>query len=205
MKSKDLKYELPRRLKNHKSELLSDDNKQTFQIKVAATALDLPLFKVDSHTKIALFNMLGETAMVRKLAKALAKKLPKETQALVTPEVKSLCLAYELSHIMKIPYVVVRKTLKPYMLNSIGEEVVTITTGKPQTLWLDGKDLQSIKNKNVVLIDDVISTGSTIEGLRRLMKKAKAKVIAESAVFTEGEEDSWPDVIALGHLPVFKS
>lgn len=187
-----------------KNQVIIKRRKYFYRIKVYNTILDLPLFEVTPGVKIALFNILGETKLIRKLAKALAKKIPKNVEVIVTPEVKSICLAYELSHQLKVPYIVVRKTLKPYMINSIGEEVVTITAGKPQSIWLDGKDKDLIKNKNILLLDDVISTGSTLEGLRKLMKKAKTHVVAESAVFTEGDPEKWSKIIALGHLPVFK-
>ena len=58
-------------------------------------------------------------------------------------------------------------------------------------------------SKNVVLLDDVISTGSTLQGLRMLINKADAKIVGEMAVFTEGPPDDWSQVIALGHLPIF--
>jgi adenine phosphoribosyltransferase len=102
-----------------------------------------------------------------------------------------------------IPYVVVRKIRKPYMLNCLEAEVVTITTGEPQTLYLDGKDLHLVQSKNAVLVDDVVSTGSTVRALRLLMKRAHATIVAEMAVFTEGDDDAWPEIVALGHLPIF--
>jgi len=55
----------------------------------------------------------------------------------------------------------------------------------------------------VVIVDDVISTGSTLQGMRLLMQKAGANLVAEAAIFTEGERAKWRDIIALGHLPVF--
>ncbi|OUC08612.1 adenine phosphoribosyltransferase, partial [Litorilinea aerophila] len=73
----------------------------------------------------------------------------------------------------------------------------------PQRLYLDGKDLPLVQGKRVVLVDDVVSTGSTLGGLRALMEQAKATVVAEMAVFTEGNDGDWPHIIALGHLPIF--
>lgn len=178
--------------------------KQYYQIKVCNSLLKLPLFEVAPKTKIALFNILGETKLIQKIARSMAKKLPKNANVIATPEVKSVCLAYELSKVLKIPYVVIRKHVKPYMLNSLQEEVVSITTGKPQSLWLDGRDLHLMKKKKVIIVDDVISTGNTLEGLRRLMKKAEAKIVAETAVFTEGDKEKWEEIISLGHLPIFK-
>ena len=105
---------------------------------------------------------------------------------------------------MQLPYVVTRKIKKPYMVNSLKAEVMSITTGKPQTLWLDGKDRKLLKDKSVAIVDDVISTGSTLIGLRKLLEQVNAHVIAEVAVFTEGDEKKWPDIISLGNLPIFK-
>lgn len=180
-------------------------NKSYYQVKICNEVLKLPLFQVSPNLKIALFNILGETKLVSKIAKSLAKKIPQNIEVIVTPEVKSVCLAFELSKVLNIPYIVLRKNLKPYMIGSVGVEVLSITTGKPQSLYLDGKDKKLVAGKKVVLIDDVISTGSTLEGMRVLMKKAKAKTLAEAAVFTEGEKEDWPKVISLGHLPLFKS
>jgi adenine phosphoribosyltransferase len=103
-----------------------------------------------------------------------------------------------------VPYVVARKVRKPYMVNCLEAEVVSITTGKPQTLYLDGKDRHLVEGKNAVLLDDVISTGSTLRGLRLLMQLANAPIVGEMAVFTEGDDGDWSQVIALGHLPVFE-
>jgi adenine phosphoribosyltransferase len=36
-----------------------------------------------------------------------------------------------------------------------------------------------------------------------IMEKAGAKVVAQTAVFTEGERAKWKNIIALGHLPLF--
>lgn len=177
--------------------------KNHYTVSIAGLRRKLPLFEVAPGVKIAIFNILGDTEVVIHVAKALAKKIPNNVEVLITPEVKSIPLVFELSRILKIPYVVARKIKKPYMLKTLKSEVVSITTGKPQTLWLDGKDKNVLKGKRVALIDDVISTGSTLRGLKKLMKAAGAKVVAQVAVFTEGDPKKWRRVIALGNLPVF--
>jgi adenine phosphoribosyltransferase len=55
----------------------------------------------------------------------------------------------------------------------------------------------------VIILDDVISTGSTLQGMRIIMTKAGAEIAAEAAIFTEGERAKWTNIISLGHLPVF--
>jgi len=89
------------------------------------------------------------------------------------------------------------------MGDAIQSETLSITTGKPQTLYLDEKDQELIEGANVIILDDVISTGSTLQSMRMILEKAGANVIAEAAILTEGERAKWADIIALGHLPVF--
>ena len=73
-----------------------------------------------------------------------------------------------------MPYVVLRKSYKPYMGEALQSETLSITTGQPQTLYLDEKDRNLINGKNVVVVDDVISTGSTLQGMRLILQKAGA-------------------------------
>ncbi|MGE5140980.1 MAG: phosphoribosyltransferase family protein, partial [Rudaea sp.] len=100
-------------------------------------------------------------------------------------------------------WIVLRKEYKPYMGEALSAETLSITTGKPQTLFLDEKDQRGLRGSRVILVDDVISTGSTLQGMRLLMEKAGALVVAEAAVFTEGERAQWKNIVALGHLPIF--
>ncbi len=176
---------------------------QTHAVKIAGLTRELPLFQVAPGVRIAIFNMLGDTEVVQAAAKALARRLPKEAQVLVTAEAKSIPLAYALSVESNLPYVVLRKSYKPYMGETVSAETLSITTGQPQTLYLDEKDRALVDGKKVVLVDDVISTGSTLQGMRMIVEKAGGQLVATAAVFTEGERAKWKDIIALGHLPVF--
>jgi len=178
--------------------------KKYYPVKIGKISRMLPLFEVSPGVKIALFNILGDTQVVKAAARALKDKIKVKAEVIVTPEVKSIPLAYELSHLLKIPYVVVRKIVKPYMGDFLAREVKTITTGRPQTLYVDGKDRILLKQKRVLIVDDVVSTGATVSGLKGLMDEAQAQVVGVVAVFTEGEEDKWENVISLGHLPIFR-
>lgn len=176
----------------------------TYTVRIEGVTRHLPLFAVSPQLRIAVFNLLGDTEITMAAARGLAKKLAKvDADVLVTAEAKSIPLAYHLSIELSKPYVVLRKDHKPYMGQVLSAETLSITTGKPQTLFLDEKDQSLLKGKKVILVDDVISTGSTLQGMRLLMDKVGAKIVAEAAVFTEGERAQWGHIIALGHLPLF--
>ena len=178
--------------------------RETYAVEIAGIKRDLPLFEVKPGLRIAVLNILGDTELVEAAAGALAQKLDGvDYDLLVTAEAKSIPLIHALSVRVKKPYVVLRKVYKPYMGSTIQAETLSITTGAPQTLHLDEKDHDLVRGKKIVLVDDVISTGSTLQGMRLVLTKAGAEVVAESAIFTEGERAQWEKIIALGHLPVF--
>lgn len=172
-------------------------------VQIDGITRDLPLFAVAPGVKIAIFNMLGDAEVVETAARLLAERLPAHADVILVPEVKAVPLGHALSVRSGLPYVVVRKVRKPYMVDCIETEVVSITTGRPQTLFIDGKDRALITGKKVLLVDDVISTGSTLRGLRQLVDAAQAQIAGEIAVFTEGDAGDWNHVIALGNLPIF--
>lgn len=177
---------------------------QTYTVNIAGVQRELPLFEIKPGVRIAILNILGDTELVAAAAKELAQKLEStQPDILVTAEAKSIPLAYALACEMNLPYVVLRKSLKPYMGDALQAETLSITTGKPQTLYLDGKDRLLVNGKRIVLVDDVISTGSTLQGMRLLMNKSGATVVAEAAILTEGDRAKWTNVISLGHLPVW--
>jgi len=177
---------------------------QVYPVEIAGVKRELPLFEVAPGVRIAVLNILGDVELTEAAAEALAAQLKGiDYDVLVTAEAKSIPLIYALAVRTRKPYVVLRKAYKPYMGETIQAETLSITTGKPQTLYLDDKDRALLAGKRVVLVDDVISTGSTLQGMRLVVEKAGGEVVAEAAIFTEGDRAKWRDVIALGHLPVF--
>lgn len=179
-------------------------SQESYTLDICGLTRQLPLFEVAPKVRIAIFNMLGDTDVVEAIADELAKRVPVDIDALMTAEVKSIPLAHALAVRMKRPYVVARKTRKPYMVGAMSVEVLSITTGAPQTLWLDGKDRYLVDGKRILLVDDVISTGSTLEGMKKLVAEGGGTVVAEAAAFTEGNDpEKWRHIIAIGNLPVF--
>ena len=178
--------------------------RKTYPIEIAGLQRNLTLFQIKPGLTIAILNILGDTELVQSCARALAQKLEKtDYDVIVTAEAKSIPIAYALSVETKKPYVVLRKAYKPYMGQALQADTLSITTGQTQTLFLDEKDLNMVENSRVLILDDVISTGSTLQGMRIIMEKAKASVVAEAAILTEGEQARWKNIVSLGHLPLF--
>ena len=113
-------------------------------------------------------------------------------------------LQQRLSRLLGLPYyIVARKSVKPYMEQPLVDEVNSITTQKTQTLCLDGKDALAIHGKRVALVDDVISTGESLQAIERLVEKAGAQVVARAAILAEGDAANRDDILFLEPLPLF--
>lgn len=181
-------------------------DRSTYPIEIAGVNRELPLVEVGPGLRIAVLNILGDTELVAACAKALAEKLEEvDYDVLVTAEAKSIPLAHNLSGETGKPYLVLRKMYRPYMGNTIHAETLSITTGKTQSLYLDEKDYPLLSGKKVVLLDDVISTGSTLQGMKQIVEKSQGSVVAEASILTEGDQERWAQVVSLGHLPLFSS
>ncbi len=179
--------------------------RETYSIDLAGLRRELPMFEVKPGLKIAILNILGDTPLVEACATALAEKTQDRVfDVIVTAESKSIPLAYALSVRVNKPYVVLRKVYKFYMGKALSAQTLSITTGEPQTLYLDEKDHRLLRGKRVMILDDVISTGSTLEGMRMLMAQAGAEVTVETAICTEGDAALWNGIVALAHLPLFE-
>jgi adenine phosphoribosyltransferase len=177
---------------------------ETYHVTVAGVSRDLRLFEVAPGIRIAIVNILGDTELVDACAHELAQALESvDADVIVTAEAKSIPLAYALGRELGMSWIVLRKSYKPYMGDALQAETLSITTGETQTLYLDEKDRHLIRENKVIVIDDVISTGSTLQGMQLVINKAGGEIVARAAIFTEGDRAKWQDIISLGHLPVF--
>ena len=175
---------------------------KTHRVDVAGLTRDLPIITVPSGVRLAVFNILGDIEMTKAAGEALAQRLrASRPELIITTETKSVPLAYEIASVLRLPYVVLRKTYVSYMGEALESKVQSITTGHPRTIYLDAKDRALCGGKRVAIVDDVISTGSTLTAMRDLDDRT-ASAADEVAVFTEGDAERWKGIVALGHLPL---
>lgn len=173
-----------------------------YEIKIAGCTRKLKKFPVSDKMDIAAFILFGDVEITEKSAEALIKKCPK-FDIILTPEAKSIPLAYEMSRQSKKKYVVARKGVKVYMGNPIKVSERSITTQNEQNLYLGEDDVADLKDKNILIVDDVISTGESLKAVEELAKQAGGNIVAKCAVLAEGDAKDRDDIIYLEPLPLF--
>lgn len=175
---------------------------KTYELKVAGLTRHLPLCPINEKVDIAAFIMFSDVELTVACAEALLKKVP-EHDVILTAESKGIPLAYEMSRQSGIKYLLARKSAKLYMSNPVGVDVKSITTARLQTLYMDQHDLEYLNGKRVLIVDDVISTGESLNALEALVGKAGGNIVGKATVLAEGDAADRDDIIFLEPLPVF--
>ena len=179
----------------------------TLQVKLTSgLTVDLPLVR-DEETGVSFysFNMIGrarwcaETAALL-YAHVVGLYLPRTPTVLVTAEAKAIALTQEMASIMGHDrYVVLRKSKKSYMRDPVSFAGDTVISGS-QEYWIDRDDADFLRGKDVVVVDDVISTGGTAKTFLEVASTVGFHVAAFACVLTEDEDRSSFDGIPLAKL-----
>lgn len=175
---------------------------KSYKMTIAGVECDLPICAVNDKLDIAAFILFGNVEVTVASAAKLLEICP-EFDVILTPEAKSIPLAYEMSRQSGKPYIVARKGEKVYMTNPIKVEVTSITTQKVQTLYLGEKEVALMRGKKILIVDDVISTGESLQAVRELVKNSGGIESASCAVLAEGDAADRKDIIFLEKLPLF--
>ena len=147
--------------------------------------------------------MFSDVEITKAAAAELLKKAP-EFDIMVTAEAKSIPLIYEMARQAGVnDYVIARKGPKVYMENIISTEVDSITTAGIQKLVIGQKEIDMMKGKRVLIVDDVISTGESLKSIELLVNKAGGNIVGKMAVLAEGEAADRDDILFLEKLPLF--
>ena len=172
-----------------------------YTIKIAGLERHLELFPINDSLQIAAFIMFGDVEITVESAKALLQKAP-HFDVLITAECKGIPLVHEMARQSGKDYVVARKKPKLYMKNLITTEVDSITTSGLQSLCIGEAETQILKDKKVLIVDDVISTGESLAAIETLVNKAGGVISGKMAVLAEGDAKDRDDIIYLEPLPL---
>ena len=177
----------------------------TYPMTVAGLKRELPLCPINENLYIGAFVIFGDCELTVACASELLKRAP-EYDYIITAESKGIPLAYEMArqHGDK-KWMLARKGVKLYMKDVVEAEVRSITTAKPQKLFLDGEDAALMKGKRILIVDDVISTGESLRALEELVSVVGGEIVGRMAILAEGDAQERADLIYLEKLPLFNA
>ncbi len=174
-----------------------------YHMTVAGLERDLPICPLNDQLSIAGFVIFGDQELTVACARELLARAPKYDY-IITAEAKGIPLAHEMARQAgDKKYILARKGPKLYMRDVFSVSVHSITTAKEQKLFLDGADAALMKGKNILIVDDVISTGESLHALEALVEKAGGNICGRMAILAEGDAQERKDLIYLEKLPLF--
>ena len=174
-----------------------------YSMNVAGLQRNLPICKVTDTLYIAGFVIFGDQELTVACARELLKRAP-EYDYIITAEAKGIPLAHEMARQTGAEkYFLARKAPKLYMTDVFSSTVKSITTAKEQTLYLDTADAELMKDKRILVVDEVISTGESLAALEKLVEKAGGIIAGSMAILAEGDAQDREDLIYLEKLPLF--
>ena len=174
-----------------------------YNMKVAGLDRALPICPLNDNISIAGFVIFGDPELTVASARELLARAP-EYDYIITAEAKGIPLAHEMARQHgDSKYILARKAPKLYMTDVIEFKVNSITTARQQVLYLDGADAALMKDKRILIVDDVISTGESLKALEALVEKAGGEICGRMAILAEGDAIDREDLIYLEPLPLF--
>lgn len=174
-----------------------------YKINIAGCERRLPLCPLNDELYIGAFVMFGDTELTTATAKALLAKAP-EYDYMLTAESKGIPLTHEMCRLAgNRKYFLARKMPKLYMTGVYEVNVRSITTAKEQKLYLDVADAKEMKGKRILIVDDVISTGKSLNALEQLVNQVGGIICGKMTVLAEGDAADRKDIIYLEKLPLF--
>jgi adenine phosphoribosyltransferase len=180
--------------------------KKTYPVAFGSYKMDAPLMrpKPSSPFEIAYINFRDDHELVIAAALELSKKVPKGTEAIVILGDKSNGLGVLMANALKLPWIILTSKETPEGSVKI-VSYNSITSGNKK-MHINKSQLEKLKGKKIIVLDDVISTGGTIRAAIELLKESTAKIQGIMCAFTEEDDRTVIDrhpIIKLGHLPVF--
>lgn len=167
--------------------------------------VELPMLDIGDGFCIYSFDMTGECEWNRVAARELLKKLEAyDFDGFVTVQTKSCGLTQAIS--ADYPkYLELRKSKKSFMIEPQGVSVQSITTHGKQELWIGKEKYQYFTGKKLCFLDDVVSTGGTIDAVLELAEKIGIEITVIACALTEGAERTdykGIPLVSLDHIPL---
>lgn len=180
----------------------------------------LPVYEVACGLKIAYLDTLGDIELVNSLSSKMAQMIQNcqkfklsQSIILLTAVSKGVPFAYTVANALiganpdkSIQVAVARKENKKFFGSAVSVEKISITgDGKSDILYLAEADANKLRGANVILLDDMYSTGASVDALEKLAQKCSAVVIDKIVAVWETDDASiQPPVKYVASLPLIK-
>ena len=174
-----------------------------YRMTIAGCERALPLCPLTDDLMIAAFVIFGDPELTTACAQALLDRVP-EYDYMITAEAKGIPLIHEMARLAgNRKYMLARKGTKLYMRDILDVQVRSITTNREQHLYLDGADAALMKGKRILVVDDVVSLGDSMNALETLVQTAGGIVCGRATILAEGDAANRTDLVYLEKLPLF--
>lgn len=181
---------------------------------------NLPVYEVGGGLKIAFLDSLSDLELVNALSADMAIKIAESPEFLsehrviiLTAVTKGVPFTYTVANLLAekfpdkiIEVAIARKENKKFYGDVVTVDKTSITTcDGSDLLVLAETDVKKLKGASVIVLDDMYSTGASIEALDELAEKCGANVIDRIvAVWETGDESRVPPVKYCATLPLIK-
>ena len=191
-----------------KTEIVERDNGKFLAVQLGGKDYELP-FKLIAGRLVGFLDISGQVSLIESAAQELVDRLLEagaEFDTILNPVSKSNALAHAIAlkwaqaKGVEIPRTVVAR--KSSGTAKVQATYRSVTTPTEQALSLTDDDVEFIRGKRILMVDDVYGGGGTTRALTSLAQQAQA-VIAAHAVIGVEEGVALPDgLFYLFPLPV---
>jgi adenine/guanine phosphoribosyltransferase-like PRPP-binding protein len=185
---------------------------QSWTVDVAGLDVSLPIVAIKPDFAISLMMVIdlgvrfGEHAG-RKLAEKLG---PLKPDVIVGAATLGIPVAIEVTRALGLDhYVILQKSPKIHLGDALVQQISSITSKGEQRLLLDRQAIPLLRGRRVVVVDDVVASGSSLKGSVELVRHAGAEVVGIGVILTEARD--WQATLggdcalihSLAHIPQF--
>jgi adenine/guanine phosphoribosyltransferase-like PRPP-binding protein len=185
---------------------------QTYIVDIAGEPVELPIVPINKQTAISLLMVIDMGVQFgERIGKALAAKLgPLKPDIVVGAATLGIPVVIEVSRALGLDhYVIAQKSPKIHLADALVQELESVTSAGKQRLMLDRRAVPLLAKRRVVIVDDVVATGSSLAATFALVRAVGADIVGAGVILTEGHD--WEKklgadahlVHGLGHIPQF--
>lgn len=179
-----------------------------YKVNLNGKEYGLPIVEIKPGLSIAVLDMLSSRALSHDASYAVINKMKEagfdlsKVDVVLSAETKGVTLAYQVAEYLGCEMVILRKEQKVYYKDVTKAQVDTYTTKDPHYLHLENGQIPKMKDKNVLIVDDVVSTGSSLAAIEEIVNKVGGNIYGKAFVFAEGDAAKRDDIIFVDALPL---